>query len=1027
MPLSRAPSLRTLLLWPMIAVVAAASIVGIFFFNHIVDDIVHAEQIHHAQSLAHATQAIDAAADERVLQQWMSRLVRQNEVESIVIAGGTPARVVASSQANWLGLDLQRLPDEKLAGALRTVVHTQKPVYRKDNAAGKIAITLPLRLSGTDGDLYAAISITMNMQPAQSAARKYVILNSAVTAALLLTAALTLYLVIGRLAIAPIRRIDAAMRARTGGAHVPVPRGRELGMLAQTINSVLGELEHQRNAADEQAKRTAAILNTAPDGIIIINQRGIIESTNPACEKIFGYERAELVGKSVNILMPEHYQRAHDSYLASYCRTGIGKIIGHGRDLLGRRKDGSLFPLGAAVGELRLGEQRLFTGIVRDISSWKNAERALRDSEERLARVLEAVDCVIWSGSPERELHYVSPSAERLLGYATEDLLDCAALWFELVLAQDLGRLRDAMREALECGHAEVEYRIRRNNGSVRWLHEAMHVIRHGDGAAVQLAGVVTDVTERRQAEQELHSAKDAAEQANRAKSLFLANMSHEIRTPINGIIGMAELALTTPLDMEQRDYIATVRSSADTLLGLVNDILDFSKIEAGRIEMENTEFSLRECLIGKLQPLSMDAQNRGIEVIYDVSATVPDKLIGDPMRFGQVLVNLVGNAVKFTSAGEISVSIRAKPAGPGTELHCVISDTGIGIAPEQLARIFAPFVQADNSTTRQYGGTGLGLSICAKLVELMHGRIWATSEPGVGSRFHFTAGFGVASEGCSPVTQELRALQDALVLIVDDNARQRDALAKWLSRWGAKVVDVPNGIDPDAVIAKLPAPPTAALIDAALPSDETSRLAQCLRRRYADVTLLFLLSGPQRYAQAQEAQKVGAAVLTKPVDPRELAIKLLEARQGQRDQPHDAATPRTAIGRVLRILVVEDNLVNQRLAAIMLQKRGHEVTVAANGREAVALTAANEYDLVFMDMQMPEMDGVEATRHIREREAGRSRITIVALTANAMTADKDLCLKAGMDGYLAKPVRMDELYQWVDRVASTVEPRTAA
>ncbi|MHB1558380.1 MAG: response regulator [Isosphaeraceae bacterium] len=676
-------------------------------------------------------------------------------------------------------------------------------------------------------------------------------------------------------------------------------------------------------------------------------------------------------------------------------------------------------------------------GAATDVTQRIQAEQVIRESEERFRLMADSAPVIIFVTDERFQCSFVNRPGAEFSGLPAEEMHGSA--WESLIHPEDFGLYLDMRRSATpELPLAQVELRLRRADGAYRWM--AMTAVRRflPNGTFIGSVNTSVDITERREAEAALVRAKEAAEAASRAKSEFLANMSHEIRTPMNGIIGMTELVLDTELSSRQREYLGLVKSSADSLLGVINDILDFSKIEAGKLSLDLGDFALRDTIGETLQTLALRAHSKGLELACRIAPDVPDALVGDIGRLRQVLVNLVGNAIKFTEEGEVVVTITLEAQEESSLRLCFfVSDTGIGIEPRKLQAIFEPFEQADQSTTRKYGGTGLGLAISLRLAEMMGGRICAESQPGRGSRFGFTAvlvrqpeHLASASAVSGGSDADPPGLEDLPILVVDDNATNRLILEEVLLNWGARPTVVAGSVLAQEALrdaSRLNRPFAAALVDGMMPEVDGLELIRRIRGEpdpsIARIPVLLLTSaGSSDDTQVCRDLRV-AACLTKPVRQSDLFDGLMKAIAPvvQRSTASSRRTGdcRGAPGRdeaeetCLRVLLAEDHPVNQKVAVRMLERLGHSVVVVPDGLQALHAVGSTAFDVVLMDVQMPEMDGFEAVRAIRASEAGgasSNRLPILALTAHAMQGDRERCLAGGFDGYLPKPIRQADL-----------------
>ena len=658
-----------------------------------------------------------------------------------------------------------------------------------------------------------------------------------------------------------------------------------------------------------------------------------------------------------------------------------------------------------------------------EITARQKNEAALRNSEKRFIDVTEAAGEFVWETNVKGEIIYISSKITDATGYLIDE---CVNADFSCIISnEDQLKIIDSFRLFIINSESfkDIEFRIIRKDNSNGYIRVSGTPAFDEFGNVVGFRGTGQDVSVHKQFEEELRQAKELAESANMAKSEFLANMSHEIRTPINGIMGMTELTLATNCADEQREYLELVKTSADNLLIVINDILDFSKIEAGKMELEEIDFDLRDMMSKTMKLLALRKKDKGIEMILDIDEEIPKIIVGDPGRLRQIMINIVGNAIKFTEKGEIGLyaKLNRKESGK-TVIDFTISDTGIGIPQDKLKSIFEPFTQADGSTTRKFGGTGLGLTITRNLIGLMHGEVYVTSELGKGSKFHFNSEFGIGQSITRYLPADFEVLNKLKVLIVDDNLTNRRIMEGQLKNLVDGIICVENGRTALYELSKAyndGYPFDLILLDVQMPGIDGWEVTRIMRDNpNFDSTKIFVMSSVADNIDIHEREKLNISTfMAKPVTYQELLDELFlifgHVISDHAKEKIQNSTVKIYQSKSLNILLAEDDLINQKLAITVFEKNGFKVTLANNGLEVLDILKKENFDLIFMDVQMPHLDGYETTLKIRENELTTGQhIPIVAMTAHAMKMHRDRCIEVGMDDYVSKPIKTDEVFK---------------
>jgi two-component system sensor histidine kinase/response regulator len=816
-------------------------------------------------------------------------------------------------------------------------------------------------------------------------------------------------------------------------------RGDELGRLASVFEDMVGKL----------ATRYESLINFMRAAVIKVNGDRIITFANVYSTQLLGYSNAELVGQSLDLIVPPNWREEVRHRIESLqgedvqvntvnenlTKTGERIWIAWSNRVLKTGDKGAkeLLCVGNDVtGEMQHKKQLedLVDKLQRAKEEAVRSEQQLRETEEFYRGVLERAPDGILVVDADGVIRLANAQCEKLFGYPRDELVDQSV---EVLVPDDVRPQHPALRASYHRAPttramgAKSELHGRRKDGSLFPVDIGLSPLPGREGANIQVAVSIRDITERKQAEVDLKAAKQKAEEATRMKSMFLANMSHEIRTPMNAIIGLSHLALNTSLTAKQRDYISKVHNAGTSLLTIINDILDFSKIEAGKLELETTDFRLDDVIGSVTAVTGQKATEKGLEMLAHVASGIPQFLLGDPLRLGQILTNLVNNSVKFTERGEVRVNVDLlEHTGEKCQLRFSVRDTGIGMTKEQAARLFQPFTQADMSTTRKHGGTGLGLTVCRRLVELMGGQIWLDSEPGAGTTFTFTVWLGVGQQqGSGKVVPERLAKLRAL--IVDDNAAAREIIDDLLKGVVAERDSVASAPEALAAIKQFDAdaPYDVVFMDWRMPGMDGLQAARAMK---ADTSLkhppaIVMVTAFGRDEVREEAETLHLdGFLVKPVT-RSMLIDTLVSAFVDADDQAAAVASATAQGvslAGLRVLLVEDNEINQQIAVELLEGVGAKVDVANNGRQAVDTLVGGPtpplYDVVLMDLQMPEMDGHQATAKIR-CDPRFADLPIYAMTAHATLEERNACLASGMSGHISKPIDPALLYATLNKI----------
>ncbi len=826
------------------------------------------------------------------------------------------------------------------------------------------------------------------------------------------------------------RNMAVARTQAAAGAWAFVPKNRLNSRRLSTIIRLCNTRAKKLAVLRQSQSRFQTAIEELPDPYYEMDFNGVLTHVNKQMANTYNESMDTLIGLDTGILVePEDAERMRQIYIEVFQTGASRKITNWGAV----HRDGTVFSIETSISLIRNidGTPIGFSGISRNISDKDGAQRALRKNEEKYRSILQSIEDGYFEVDLQGHLTFFNESITDLYGYDGDDIrvMDNRA-YMDSETAKKIYQEYNRIYETGQPNNS-LQYEIITKQGKRRYLESSVALMRDGNGQPVGFRGVVRDIAARKEVELALLQAKDRAEMATRAKSEFLANMSHEIRTPMNGIIGMYRLLLNTSLTPEQKEYVLIGKRSANSLLTLINDVLDFSKIEAGKLEIEAIDFSLRNTIEDLVMLPASHAQAKGLEFICRIDHAIPAMLNGDPGRLRQILMNLVNNGVKFTKQGEVALFVTPEKQTTGTvSLKFVVKDTGIGISKEDQACLFKSFQQVDASSTRKYGGAGLGLVIARRLTELMGGCMGVDSAQGRGATFWFVIDFKKSGNTLALTATASDAIREKRILIVDDNKTNLDVLEGYLKIWGGKC-DRANGAELALslmrAMAKAGAPYDLVINDMLMPDMDGAYLGRLIKGDPAlKDTLLIMLTSIGLRGDAAKMKRIGySAYLTKPVRPIQLleCLAAVFGRRQKKGEDHQSqqlitshSLSEASQGKV-RILLAEDNDINRKVALHILNRFGFRTDVVENGKEAIAALQAKHYDVVLMDVQMPEIDGFEATRLIRGGQCNvlNSKVPIIAMTARTDPEDRNACMVAGMDGHVAKPLVPEKLLQIIN------------